>query len=133
MNVKSAILCAGAFLTLTSFVTRPLLADEWNKKMEFQFSEPVQIPGHTLPAGKYVLQLADNPSDRNIIQIFSENSNGAERLVTTLLAVPAYRLDTPENPVVHFEEQPSGSPEAIQSVFYPGDNTGWEFVYPNAK
>ena len=27
----------------------------------------------------------------------------------------------------------SGSPEAIHSWFYPGDNTGWEFVYPKEQ
>src|SRR5579862_9034194 len=124
MNLKSAILCAGTFLALTSLVTRPLLADEWNKKVEFQFSEAVQIPGHTLPAGKYVLQLADDHADRNIVQIFAENPNGTEKLVTTLLAVPAYRVEMPDNPVVHFEERPGGSPEAIHSVFYPGEHTG---------
>jgi LPXTG-motif cell wall-anchored protein len=34
---------------------------------------------------------------------------------------------------VHFEERHSGAPEAIQSWFYPGDNTGWEFIYPKVQ
>ena len=25
--------------------------------------------------------------------------------------------------------RPTGSPEAIHSWYYPGDNTGWQFVY----
>jgi hypothetical protein len=133
MNIKVATLCAGALFALTSFVAQPLRADEWNKKMEFNFSAPVQIPGKTLAAGKYVFQLADDPSNRNIVQIFSENSNGVENLVTTLMAVPAYRVDTPADPVVNFEEQHSGSPEAIQRVFYPGENNGWEFIYPKGQ
>jgi hypothetical protein len=36
-------------------------------------------------------------------------------------------------PVVHFEERPSDSPEAIHSWFYPGDNYGQEFVYPRSR
>jgi hypothetical protein len=114
-------------------VARPLLADEWNKRAEFQFSAPVQIPGQTLAVGKYVFQLADNDSDRNIVQIFSEDSNGNENLVTTLMAIPDYITRTPDKPGVHFQERPSGSPEAIHNWFYPGENTGWEFVYPNAS
>ena len=132
MNIKLTTLFLGGLLALTSFVTRPLLADEWNKRTEFRFSEPVQIPGQTLAAGKYVFQLADSESDRNIVQIFSEDSNGNENLVTTLMAIPDYSDKTPDKPVVHFEERPSGSPEAIHSWFYPGENTGWEFVYPSA-
>jgi hypothetical protein len=85
MNIKLTTLCLGGLLALTSFVTRPALADEWNKKTEFQFSEPVQIPGKTLPAGKYVFQLADSESDRNIVRIFSEDLDGNESLVATLM------------------------------------------------
>ena len=54
------------------------LRDEWNKRTEFTFSEPVDIPGHVLTAGKYVFELADNSSDRNIVEIFSQDSNGKE-------------------------------------------------------
>jgi hypothetical protein len=131
MNTRLKTLCLTGFLALTSFVARPLLADEWNKRTEFQFSAPVQIPGHTLAAGKYVFQLADSDSDRNVVQIFSEDSTGRENLVTTLMVVPDYLGETPDKPVVHFEERPSGSPEAIHSWFYPGENTGCELVYPN--
>ena len=131
MNIRLTTLCLSGLFALTSFVARPALADEWNKKTEFQFSAPVQIPGRTLPAGKYVFQLADSESGRNVVQIFSEDSSGNENLVATLMAVPDYMEETPAKPVVHFEERPSGSAEAIHSWFYPGDNTGWEFVYPN--
>jgi hypothetical protein len=133
MNIKLTTLCLGGFFALTSFVARPLLADEANKRTEFQFSAPVQIPGETLAAGKYVFQLADNGSDQNLVQIFSEDSAGHENLVATLLAIPDYIEKTPDKPIVHFEERPAGSPEAIHSWYYPGDNTGWEFIYPNGQ
>ena len=133
MNIKMTTLCLGGFLALTSFVARPLLADEANKKTEFQFSAPVQIPGETLAAGKYVFQLADNGSDQNLVQIFSEDPAGDENLVATLMTIPDYIETTPDKPIVHFEERPSGSPEAIHSWYYPGDNTGWEFIYPNGQ
>jgi hypothetical protein len=131
MNIRLTTVYLSGLFAITSFVARPLLADEWNKKTEFQFSAPVQIPGQTLAAGKYVIQLADSEVDRNIVQIFSEDPSGKESLVATLMAISDYMEETPDKPVVHFEERPFGSPEAIHSWFYPGDNTGWEFVYPN--
>jgi hypothetical protein len=129
MNIKLTTLGLAGLFALTSFVAQPVRADEWNKKTEFQFSAPVQIPGKTLEAGKYVFQLVDSDSNRNIVQIFSENSDGNENLVATLMAIPDYIEQTPDKPTVHFEERSSGSPEAIRSWFYPGENTGWEFVY----
>ena len=86
-----------------------------------------------MAAGKYVFQLADSESDRSIVQVFSEDSDGNESLVATLMAVPNYIEQTPDKPIVHFEERPSGTPEAIHSWFYLGENTGWEFVYPNTQ
>jgi hypothetical protein len=130
MNIKLNALCLGGFLALTSFLAQPVMADEWNKKTEFQFSGPVQIPGKVLAPGKYVFQLLDSESDRNIVQVFSEDSNGNESLVGTLMAIPDYISETPDKPIVHFDEGHSGTPEAIHSWFYPGENTGWEFVYP---
>jgi len=67
------------------------------------------------------------------VQIFSEDSNGKLSLVATLMAIPDYRQETPEKPIVHFDERPAGTPEAIHSWFYPGENTGWEFIYPKGE
>lgn len=125
--------CLGGLLAMSFLMTKPVMADEWNKRTEFQFGAPVEIPGKVLEPGKYVFELADSPSDRNIVQVFSEDSTGNESLVATILVVPDYTLNTPVKPTVHFEERHSGAPEAIQSWFYPGDNTGWEFVYPKRQ
>jgi hypothetical protein len=130
MNNRFKAFSLSGLMVIASFVAKPALADEWNKRTEFQFSGPVQIPGKVLTAGKYVFQLADSPSDRNIVQVFSQDANGSERLVATILAIPDYIQNTPDKPIVHFEERAAGTPEAIHSWYYPGDNTGWEFVYP---
>jgi hypothetical protein len=129
MNIKFNALWLSASLALMSSMIAPAFADEWNKETKFEFSAPVQVPGKVLEAGKYVFKLADSDSDRNIVQIFSEDANGDQKLVTTVLAIPAYRTTAPDEPIVQFEERPSGSPEAIHTWFYPGDNTGWGFVY----
>jgi hypothetical protein len=133
MNIRLNALWLSASLALGVFITKPVMADDWNKRIEFQFSAPVEIPGKVLTPGKYVFQLADSQSDRSIVEVFSQDSNGKESLVTTIFAVPDYIENVPDKPVIHFEERRSGTPEAIHSWFYPGEHTGWEFVYPKAN
>ena len=132
MKSKLKALCLTGSLALSLFATKPAMADEMNKRTEFQFSESVQIPGTVLTPGKYVFELANDQSDRNIVQVFSKDSNGNLSLVENVLTIPDYTLNTPDKPIVRFDERPSGTPEAIHSWFYPGDNTGWEFVYPKS-
>src|SRR5207245_7006182 len=35
--------------------------------------------------------------------------------------------------IMQLEARQSGSPEAVHGWFYPGDNTGWQFVYPKGE
>jgi hypothetical protein len=106
------------------------MADDWDKATKLTFSEPVEVPGMALQAGTYWFTLADGDSDRNIVQIWDADRT---HLVKTILAIPDYRLQPTGKTVIHFEERPSGSPEAIHSWFYPGANYGEEFVYPKTK
>jgi len=105
-------------------------ADEWDKKTVMTFNEPVEIPGKVLPAGTYVFKLLDSQSDRTVVQVFTEDE---KQLVTTIMAIPNYRLEPADKTIITFEERPSGSPEALHSWFYPGDNYGIEFVYPKSE
>ena len=102
-------------------------ADEWNKETTVTFSEAVQVPGQFLPPGRYVFKLADSQSDRNIVQIYSEDRS---QIIATLLAIPAYRLKPTDDTLITFEERPTGIPEAVKRWFYPGDVNGVAFVYP---
>lgn len=105
-------------------------ADEWNKLTVMTFNEPVEIPGKVLPAGTYVFKLLDSQSDRNIVQIFTEDQ---KQLVATIMAIPDYRDEPAGKTILTFAERPSGSPEALHSWFYPGDNYGFEFVYKKSE
>jgi hypothetical protein len=105
-------------------------ASEWNKKTIVTFSAPVEIPGKALPAGTYVFKLLDATANRNIVQVYDKNQ---QHLIATVLAVPDYRRQPTGKPLVEFEERPTGTPEAIEAWFYPGDNYGQMFVYPHAR
>ena len=133
MTIKRSRFLLIACMALIGFSIKTASADEWNKEMTLKFSGAVQIPGKVLQPGKYVFRLADSPSDRNIVQIFSVDQQGRQDYVATILAVPDYRMDTPDKPIVQFEERHIGDPEAIKSWFYPGANYGWHFVYPKSE
>jgi hypothetical protein len=102
-------------------------ADDWDQKTIFTFSVPVEIPGQALPAGTYVFKLANSSSDRNIVQVFNRDES---HLYGTFLAIPDYRLKPAGRPIITFDERPIGTPEAVKAWFYPGQNYGHDFVYP---
>lgn len=123
-----AIFCMGLFFTL--FTSKAAMADDWDESTKLTFSEPVEVPGQVLPAGSYWFKLADSEADRNIVQIWNADRT---QLITTILAIPDYRQNPPEKTIINFQERPSGRPEAIRSWFYPGNNSGEEFVYPKTR
>lgn len=102
-------------------------ADEWNKKTILTVNQAIQVPNATLQPGKYVMKLLDSPSNRHIVQIFDANE---QHLITTVLAIPNYRLQPTGKTSFGFWETPAGQPKALRSWFYPGDNFGQEFAYP---
>jgi len=104
-------------------------ADEWNKKTTLTLSESFQVPNKVLPPGTYVIKLLDSPSDRHIVQIFNADET---QILTTILAIPNYRLQPTGKTVVSFWETPPGQPVALRAWFYPGDNFGQEFAYPKS-
>ena len=106
-----------------------------NQDTFFTFSQSVELPGKTLPAGKYFFQLADSPSNRHIVKVMSEDR---KQLHATLLAIPFYSNDRPsDQPQVRFMETPAqasgATTNAIKIWFYPGNSTGHEFIYPRSQ
>jgi len=124
----------GLCLTVLCLLAAPKAqADDWNQKTVVTFSAPVEVPGvgqHLLPAGTYVFKLLDSPSDRHIVQIFNQDET---QVLTTILAIPNYRLKTTDKTVITFRERPAGEPEAIKAWFYPGREWGDHFVYERPR
>lgn len=102
-----------------------------NQDTFFTFSQAVELPGATLPAGTYLFRLADGATNRHVVRIMSEDR---QKLHTTLLAIPNYSLDkASDEPQVRFMEGPETGPQAIKVWFYPGRTIGHEFIYPRAQ
>jgi hypothetical protein len=120
------------YLVLLCALVAPstMMADESDQATKLTFSESVEVPGQVLPAGTYWFTLVDNGSDRNVVQIWNADRT---QLVTTILAIPDYRMQPKGKTVINFEERPADQPEAIQSWFYPGNNYGAVFVYPKTR
>ena len=126
MKINKGYIAVGLIVAFTLFFELAAHADEYDEATTMTFSQPVQIPGQVLPAGTYFLELIDSSSDRNLVQIFN-----ADRTVlyATLQTIPTERQEPTGNTVVTLAEQGTEKPEALLKWFYPGRETGNEFVY----
>ena len=96
------------------------------EKSLITFAQPVQVPGRVLPAGTYLFQLDVNAGDLNVVEIKNPREN---KVYGVFLVAPDYRNTAPSKAVITFEERAPGSPEAIRTWFYLGDNYGNRFIY----
>jgi hypothetical protein len=101
-----------------------------DKKTIFTFSQPVELPGVTLPAGTYVFKVLDTMTDRNIVQVFDKDE---KKLLATVIAIPDYTPQPSLKTIIKFSETTPGGPKAVKEWFYPGEDVGWEFVYPKKR
>jgi hypothetical protein len=74
--------------------------------------------------------LANIDSDRNLVRIYN-----ADRTVlyATLQTIPTDRPEPTGDTAVTLAEQAAGQPEALLKWFYPGNETGNEFLYSKQK
>ena len=129
MNSRKAFITAG--LVLASLIMLPVAhADEWDQASQLTFSQSVQIPGRVLRAGTYWFVLADTVGNRNIIQVFNSDRS---TLYATVFAVTAERPHPSDNTTITFAKRESMPTNAIVTWFYPGDNSGHEFVYSKSE
>jgi len=127
MRWKLAIAAGIAALSLSAPAAR---ADENDKLTFLTFSKPVQLPGVTLPAGRYRFELADPVDDRRVVKVQSEDGH---QQLAMLLSIQNQLREPARDPVVLFMETPEGQPEAVKAWIYPGDTIGYEFIYPKEQ
>jgi LPXTG-motif cell wall-anchored protein len=127
-----ATLRGGVYAVATLALLAPgvAFAQPADKRTYFTFSGAVEMPGVALPAGQYEFRLANPDSSRNVIQVSSRDGKKSYGLFTTH---PAERQTASEDAEVRFMEAGAGSPPAIRTWWYPGERTGYEFVYPKQQ
>jgi len=126
-------LAAAAFTAAFLAAATSVSAQDSNvdQRTYLTFSGPVQMPGVTLPAGKYVFKLAPTAL-HNVMQVF----DGEEKhIIGQWFFVPVERTTEEQSkadgkPVVMFREMPEGVTPAVHYFYYPTDLRGKEFIYP---
>jgi hypothetical protein len=105
----------------------PAQAQTIDERTYFTFSAPVEVPGKTLPAGKYLFRLADPDTGRRVVQVLSADG---KQVYGMFFSVSADRPVAAPAPEVRFMETPADQPVAIRTWWSPGNRIGREFIYP---
>jgi LPXTG-motif cell wall-anchored protein len=107
----------------------PLAADDaWRTPLTI--SEPTEIPGMVLEPGKYIVQVLNTKETRLVVQFLSGDGS---KNITTVIAVPNYRVKIEDGSPFTYFQRSEGAPQALKDWFYVGNNFGIEFVYPREE
>jgi hypothetical protein len=130
MKINKGLIIVGLMIAFGLFFELAAYADTWDQATTITFNQPVQIPGRVLPAGTYVFKLANLPADRNMVQIFVA---GGTQLYATVQGIATERPEPAPATVITLAKPGDGQPVALLNWFYPGEEIGAEFVYPQAQ
>jgi hypothetical protein len=101
-----------------------------DKRTYFTFSQPVSLPGVTLPAGTYMFRLAAPYTERKVVQVTDREGRHSYAMFHTM---PTTRMNQPLDSEIQFMETAEGMPSAVQAWWYVGERIGYEFVYPREQ
>jgi hypothetical protein len=106
-----------------------------HKRTYLTFKGAVQVPGATLPAGKYVFQIADPPA-QTLWQVL--DVSGRRVLAEFFFVSTGNRTVQEQNhangkPIVRFYETARGVAPALKILYYPWDSAGYVFLYPKSQ
>jgi hypothetical protein len=126
MQISKLSMIAGFIIAFALIFEITAHADEGNQLTKISFTEAVQVPGRVLPAGDYEFVLARSDSNRNLVEIF--NADGTE-LYAIVQTIPVERARETSGTAITLAQRPDGKPHALLNWFYPGVQTGHEFLY----
>lgn len=123
-TLKAAIALMMLLVCAAVFVT-PARADMWDKKTTFTFGQTVEMPGLVLLAGTYTFKVYGFAP--NVVWVYNQDES---MLLGNVRAISERRVETTNKPALQLREMPENAPQEISAWFYPGEITGWQFVYP---
>jgi len=126
MSKKSMLLAALSVCWLAA----PASAQPLDRRTFYTFKTPVEMPGATLPPGKYLFRFVNPDSSSGVIQVLSDAD---KKVWGTFFTIPTQRPDLPDKPEIRFMETPAGTPRAIKTMWYIGERTGREVLYPREQ
>src|SRR5436190_2751267 len=121
------------FVTATNHVSAQ--GGTFDKLTYLTFNHAVQIPGTTLPPGKYVFRIAD-PASQTVWQVLDASQRHV--LATFFYVRTVDRTIQEQNradgkPVVRFYETAAGVTPAMKVLYYLTDIAGSQFLYPKEQ
>jgi hypothetical protein len=126
MKIKNGYIIVGLVIALAFFFELAAHADEVDHATVITFTQPIQVPGQVLPRGSYLFKLTDIESTQHAVQIFSADQAVAYGTFLTNVA----ELREPANDTeLTLAEPGAGGPPVLLKWFYPGSDSGNEFVY----
>ena len=105
-------------------------AHTFDNRTFFTFSQPVTLPGVTLPPGTYQFRVADDTTSRKVIQVL--DAEGTESYAT-LHSLAAERDEARAEPEIRFMETASGFPPVVEAWWAEGRRLGYQLVYPREQ
>lgn len=131
MNSKVKLVAVGAFALLISM---PALAQTPEASI-LPVSEPLDVGGTILQPGTYLIRVLPSVTDRNKVQITSQNR---DKVYATVLTVPHTLEPNEEIPNTTFVFYPAGEgmPRALRTWFAPDPKAsggGHDIVYEESR
>lgn len=147
MRLSKAVFSVASVLTLGAAMVIPgVRAGETDQltKFQFNFTQPIEIPGQVLPPGSYWFMIKDaqdaqNDEEKNIISIYNADRS---KLIANVPARPIQRKDagygassTPGlgNVELRIATGSPDRPATLVAWFYPSTFDGHQFVYPERE
>jgi hypothetical protein len=127
MKIHKSYIAVGMIVAFALFFEIAAHADLGDQATEITFNQPIQVPGQVLPAGTYLFKLL-NGDNLDVVQIFNSDRT---HLYATLETIPSETRKVPDDTTVTLVEQGAGQPDVLLTWFYPGNETGHEFIYSN--
>lgn len=134
------VLFGGVFLLLFAMIPAVRAGNISNQATQVTFSQPVRIPGRTLPAGTYWLSVDDNGPNQNLNAVKVSNADGT-KTIATLATQTTDKTQEGQEATVNGISWPNGKviftfaqgsknrPMTLVSWYYPGRPDGHEFIY----
>jgi hypothetical protein len=116
MLKRNTLLVASVGALVTVLVAASTDAFPTTRYNDLTFSQPVALPGVTLPAGKYRFEIANPHMNQDVVRV-SDPRTSRVFLTAHTLRVPRPRGMAADQAVV-FGESPAGQPPPIK-VWYP--------------
>src|ERR1700746_3304454 len=126
MTTRRAISIMFAIVLAVAVLAPATWASERDQATQLTFDQSVQIPGHVVLApGTYWFTISDSSSNRNLVRVFNINWQP----ITATMAAPTEHAWRADNTQLTFAVRSADQPNVLLKWYYPGENTGHEFLY----